>query len=113
MYAIVKIGSDQFQVEKNDEILIDLLNSEAGKKLSYDTVTLLRDDKKIQVGQPYVKNAKVEIKVIDPLVAGKKLTVFKYKNKTNYKVKTGHRQKYTKVQVTAIKTATEKAETEA
>ncbi len=104
MYAIVEIGGSQWKVEKNDEILVDLIKNDKGANLKYETVTLLRDDKKIEVGQPYVAKAVVEAKLIDPEVKGEKINIFKYKNKTNYHVKTGHRQKYSRIQITGIST---------
>ncbi len=113
MYAIVEIGGSQWKVEKNDEILVDLIQDKKGAKLIFETVTLLRDDKSIEIGQPYVKKAVVEAKLVEPIVPGKKIDVFKYKSKTNYRVKTGHRQKYSMLQITNIgKAAAKVAATE-
>ncbi len=103
MYAIIDIGGKSYKVAKDAEVLIDLREAKEGDKLSFETVTLFRDDKEIKVGQPYVAKMKVEAKVVDPLVKDDKKTVFKYKNKTNYRVKTGHRQKYTLIKITDIK----------
>ena len=59
MYAIVEIGGKQYKVEKNDEILVDLMDVKEGAKVSYETVTLYRDDKEIVVGQPYCDKVKL------------------------------------------------------
>lgn len=103
MYAVVEISGKQYKVEKGQEIVVDL--QDAGKKkLSFETVTIYRGDKEdIKIGTPYVKGMTVDAEVVEPLVKGDKLTVFKYKNKTNYRVKTGHRQKYTQLKISGIK----------
>ena len=103
MYAIVEIGGKQYKVEKNDEILVDLMDVKEGAKVSYETVTLYRDDKEIVVGQPYCDKVKLEAQVVNPLVKGEKVIVFKYRCKVKYRRKTGHRQKYTCIKVTDIK----------
>ncbi|NPV00491.1 MAG: 50S ribosomal protein L21 [Brevinematales bacterium] len=103
MYAIIEIGGKSYKVAKDEELLIDLRDGKDGDKLSFETVTMYRDDKEIKVGQPYVAKMKVEAKIVAPLFKDKKKTVFKYKNKTNYRVKTGHRQKYTLIKITDIK----------
>lgn len=109
MYAIVEIGGKQYKVEKGNELLIDLIESKEGQKVKFNTVTLFRTDKDILLGKPYLDKVYVEGKVIDPLVKGEKLTIFKYKSKASYRRKTGHKQKYTKIQVTGINLEKEKA----
>lgn len=79
------------------------------KKVTFDNVVLLSDDKKVEVGAPYVKGVKVEGKVVSH-GKGKKILVYKYKAKKNYRRTQGHRQPYTKVEITKIKMPTEKAE---
>ena len=80
------------------------------KKFTFDKIVLVSDNGKVQVGTPYVKGVKVEGKVISH-GKGKKIIVFKMKPKKNYRRKQGHRQPYTKVEITTIKTAEKKAET--
>lgn len=109
MYAIVEIAGKHYKAEKNGELTVDLLHLDAGKKVTFDKVLVLRDDKKITVGKPYVKGVSVEAKIVEPIVKGEKITVFKYKSKVSYRVKNGHRQKYTTIKVTGIKTAETKA----
>lgn len=101
MYAIVEIGGQSHKAEKGAEILIDLIAGEKGTLLNFDKVTMLSDNGSTEIGTPYL-SATVNAEIIDPLVKGQKLTVFKYKNKTNYRVKTGHRQKYTLIKITDI-----------
>jgi large subunit ribosomal protein L21 len=103
MYAILELGGKQYKVEQGSSLLIDLLESKAGQKLSFNSVTLYRTEKEITIGSPYIGNAIVEAKVVEPVVKGEKLTVFKYKAKARYRRKTGHRQQYTKVEVTGIR----------
>ena len=108
MYAIVEACGKQYKVEKGDLVFFEKLDTEEGKKVTFDKVVLVSDDKNVQVGNPYVKGVKVEGKVVSHGKA-KKIIVFKMKAKKNERKKQGHRQPYTKVEITAIKTAAEKA----
>lgn len=103
MYAIVEIGGKQYKAEKGAELLVDLMDVKEGAKVKFDTVTVLRNDKDIQIGTPYVEKATVEAKVESVEVKGDKLVIFKFKQKVPHRVKRGHRQKYTKITVTGIK----------
>jgi len=113
MYAIIEACGKQYKVAEGDIVFFEKLEAEEGKKVVFDNVILVSDDQKIEIGNPYVKGFKVEGKVISH-GKGKKIIVFKYKAKKNYRRKQGHRQPYTKVEITAIKTTakktTEKAE---
>lgn len=109
MYAIIEACGKQYKVTKGDVVFFEKLDAEEGKKVTFDKVVLVSDDKKIEVGNPYVKGVKVEGKVVAH-GKGKKIVVFKYKAKKNYKRKQGHRQPYTKVEITAIKLPTAKTE---
>ena len=102
MYAIIESCGKQYKVSKGDIIFFEKLNVEEGKKVTFDNVILVADGEKIEIGAPYVKDIKVEGKVIAHGKA-KKIIVFKYKAKKNYKRKQGHRQPYTKVEITGIK----------
>ena len=113
MYAIIETCGKQYKVSEGDVVFFEKLEAEEGKKVKFDKVILVSDEGKVEVGTPYVKGAKVEGKVIAHGKA-KKIIVFKYKAKKNYRRKQGHRQPYTKVEITGIKTAgktAEKAET--
>ena len=113
MYAIIEACGKQYKVAQGDVVFFEKLDTEEGKKIKFDNVILVSsEDGKVEVGNPYVKGAKVEGKVVSHGKA-KKIIVFKMKAKKNYRRKQGHRQPYTKVEITTIKTATKKAETTA
>lgn len=111
MYAIIETCGKQYKVSEGDVVFFEKLEAEEGKKVKFDNVILVSDGKKVEVGTPYVKGAKVEGKVIAHGKA-KKIIVFKYKAKKNYRRKQGHRQPFTKVEITSIKLAAEKKDTE-
>ena len=112
MYAIIESCGKQYKVAEGDVVFFEKLNAEEGKKVTFDNVILVSDEGKVQVGNPYVKGVKVEGKVVSHGKA-KKVIVFKMKSKANYRRKYGHRQPYTKVEITSIKTAAKKPETKA
>ena len=109
MYAIIEACGKQYKVVEGDVVFFEKLDTEAGKKVTFDKVILVSDDKDVQVGNPYVKGVKVEGKVVSHGKA-KKIVVFKMKAKKNERTKQGHRQPYTKVEITAIKTPAAKTE---
>ena len=109
MYAIIEACGKQYKVVEGVVVFFEKLDTEVGKKVTFDNVILVSDEKKVQIGNPYVKGVKVEGKVVAQ-GKGKKIIVFKMKPKKNERKKQGHRQPYTKVEITAIKTATAKAE---
>lgn len=110
MYAIIESCGKQYKVTEGDVVFFEKLDAEEGKKVTFDNVILVSNEGKIQIGNPYVKGVKVEGKVISH-GKGKKIIVFKMKPKKNYRRKQGHRQPYTKVEITSIKTATKKTTT--
>ena len=109
MYAIIESCGRQYKVSEGDVVFFEKLETEEGKKITFDNVVLVSDEGKVEVGAPYVKGVKVEGKV---LAHGKhkKILVYKYKAKKNYRRTQGHRQPYTKVEITKIKTPAEKKE---
>src|SRR5574344_2721548 len=109
MYAIIESCGKQYKVAEGDVVFFEKLDTEEGKKVSFDKIVLVSDDKKIEVGTPYVKGVKVEGKVIANGKA-KKIIVYKYKAKKNERKIQGHRQPFTKVEITSIKLSTEKVE---
>ena len=110
MYAIIESCGKQYKVAEGDVVFFEKLDAEEGKKVTFDNIILVSDEGKVQVGNPYVKGVKVEGKVISH-GKGKKIIVFKMKPKKNYRRKQGHRQPYTKVEITSIKTAAKKTAT--
>ena len=110
MYAIIESCGKQYKVSEGDVVFFEKLDAEEGKKVTFENVVLVSDEGKVEVGAPYVKGVKVEGKVVAHGKA-KKIIVFKMKAKKNERKKQGHRQPYTKVEITSIKTtATKKAE---
>lgn len=101
MYAVVEIAGQQFKVSKSDKLQVPLLEAEAGKKVTFEKVLLIGDDKKTTVGAPYVQGSQVEAKVLGH---GKddKVMVFKKKRRKGYKVLKGHRQSFTEVEILKI-----------
>ncbi len=101
MYAIIETGGKQYKVENGDVIFIEKLNVEADAEVTFDKVIAIGADDGIKVGAPYMDGASVNAKVIKN-GKGKKITVATYKPKKNEKRKMGHRQPYTKVEISAI-----------
>ena len=101
MYAIIETGGKQYKVQAGDVIYIEKLDVEADAEVTFDKVIAVGADDGIKVGTPYVDGASVSAKAIKNGKA-KKITVFTYKPKKNAKRKMGHRQPYTKVEISAI-----------
>jgi len=101
MYAIVEIGSSQFKVSEGDTIQLNRLGDEEGKKITLDKVLLFAKGSDIRVGQPYLKDVKVTAKVIEH-VKSDKVIAFRFKRRKGIRVKTGHRQKMTAINITQI-----------
>ena len=100
MYAIIATGGKQYRVSEGDKIYIEKIDAEVGSTVSFD-VLLVENNGEVKVGTPVVEGVKVEGKVVGQ-VRGEKIIVFKYKSKKNYRRKQGHRQPYTKVEITKI-----------
>ena len=101
MKAVVKIGGKQYLVAEKETLLVDLL-PEGTKELDLDALLVIDGDK-TTVGTPTVKGVKVKAKVVDEKVAGDKVRVIRYKSKKRVNTQTGHRQKYTKIEIASIK----------
>ena len=101
MYAIVEIAGTQVKVEKAQKVYVPLLPSEVGKTVRFDKVLLKHDEKTTTVGSPYVEGSYVEARVLAH-PKDEKVIVFKKKKRKGYKVRRGHRQKYTHVEITAL-----------
>lgn len=108
MYAIIETCGKQYKVAEGDVVFFEKLDAEVNKKYVFDKVVLVSEEGKVQVGNPYVKGVKVEGKVVSH-GKGRKIIVFKMKPKKNYRRKQGHRQPYTKIEITKIITATTKS----
>jgi len=101
LFAIIETGGKQYKVAQGDIISVELLTAEEDSKLEIDKVVALYDGEKLTAGTPYVADAKVSCKVLGH-GKGKKVIVFKYKAKKNIRVKNGHRQPFTKLQIEEI-----------
>ena len=99
--AVVKVGGKQFIVSEKETLLVDLL-PQGTKELKLDALMLIDGDK-VEVGTPTVNSVKVSAKVVDELVKGEKIRVIRYKAKKRVHKENGHRQKYTKIEITSIK----------
>lgn len=101
MYAIVEIAGQQFKIEQDQQIFVHRLEAKEGSKVDFDKVLLMDNAGKINVGAPVIKGAKVTAKVLEHL-KGDKVIVFKKKRRKGYKVKNGHRQYLTKIEILKI-----------
>ena len=101
MYAIVDIAGQQFKIEKDQQIFVHRLEAKEGSKVDFDKVLLLDNAGKINIGSPVIKGAKVTAKVLEHL-KGDKVIVFKKKRRKGYRVKNGHRQYLTKLEILKI-----------
>ncbi len=100
MYAIIATGGKQYRVSEGDVIYIEKIDADVDSTVSFD-VLLVGNEGDVKVGTPVVEGVKVEGKVVGQ-IRGEKIIVFKYKSKKNYRRKQGHRQPYTKVEITKI-----------
>ena len=101
MYAVIQTGGKQYRVQQGDVIFVEKIDSQADEAVTFDQVLLVGDGEATKIGAPTVAGAKVEGKVLAQ-VKGKKIVVYKYQAKKNERKKQGHRQPYTKVEITAI-----------
>ncbi len=100
MYAIIATGGKQYRVSEGDVIYIEKIDAQVDSTVSFD-VLLMSNDGDVKIGTPVVEGVKVEGKVVGQ-IRGEKIVVYKYKSKKNYRRKQGHRQPYTKVEITKI-----------
>ncbi len=101
MYAIVEIAGHQFKVEKDQKVFVNRLSTDEGKNVAFDNVLLIGDGDKVTVGAPAIGGAQVSAKVLKHL-KGDKVIVFKKKRRKGYRVKKGHRQYLTEIQIESI-----------
>ncbi|MBI2120235.1 MAG: 50S ribosomal protein L21 [Parcubacteria group bacterium] len=102
-FAIIETGGKQYRIEAGQDLRVEkLTEAQEGGKVAFDKVLLLSEDGQVQVGMPYIEGATVECAFVENGKA-KKVTVIKYKQKSRYFKKKGHRQPYTAVKVEAIK----------
>ena len=107
MYAIVEISGRQFKVEKKQKLFVNRLDAQEGKKVSFENVLMVNDGTKFSVGTPNVSGAQVDAKVLKHLKSDK-VIVFKKKRRKGYKVRNGHRQAITEIEISDILTGVSK-----
>ena len=100
-YAIVEDGGKQYKAVEGVTIDVDRFSGEAGEQVDLERVLLVSDDENVTVGTPFVDGAKVQATVVAQ-IKGPKIIVFKYKPRIRYRVKSGHRQKYTRLKIDSI-----------
>ena len=100
MYAVIATGGKQYKVQEGDVIKVEKLGAEAGSEVTFDQVLLVGDGE-VKVGTPTVEGASVKATVVAE-GKGKKVIVYRYKRKTGYHKKNGHRQPYTQVKIDKI-----------
>lgn len=101
MYAIVDIAGQQFKVEEGAKLYVHRLEAEEGSKMEFDKVLLTDTEGKIKLGKPYIKNAKINAKVLTHC-KGDKVLVFKKKRRKGYQKMNGHRQQFTQIEIENI-----------
>jgi len=101
MYAIIQTGGKQIKVAKGESVLVEKLDVKEGDTVTFDKVLLVGGEKTTKVGAPYVKGASVTA-TVEKQGKARKIIVFKYKPKTTYRKKQGHRQPYTRVKIEEI-----------
>lgn len=101
MFAIIETGGKQYKVKEGDTLRVELLNVEEGQEIDLEKVLMVSNGEEVKVGNPYVAGAKVTVKVKEH-GKGKKIIVFKFKAKKNYRRKQGHRQPYTAIVIEKI-----------
>ena len=102
MYAIIRSGGKQYRAEVGSTIDVDRLPNEVGDSIDISDVLLVANEDKTLIGQPRVEGASVSVTVVDQF-RGKKIIVYKYRQRTNYRRKQGHRQYYTRLRIDDIK----------
>lgn len=100
MYAVIETGGKQYKIQEGDKLRVEKLDAKVGDTVTFDKVLFIGGDD-VKVGRPYVEGAKVQAKVLEQNKA-KKVVVYKFKAKKNYRNKRGHRQPYTFIEIETI-----------
>ena len=102
MYAVIEAGGKQHKVELGQVLEVDLMQGESGTDFAFENVMLYVDGDDVQIGQPYIENAKVVAEIVDE-VKGDKVTILRFRRRKHSMRKIGHRQKYTQIKIKEIK----------
>jgi large subunit ribosomal protein L21 len=101
MFAVVEIAGQQHRVSPAERVFVPKLKAEVGSKITFDSVLLYSDDKNVKIGNPYIKGISVEAKVLG-LRKDEEVTVFKKKKRKGYRLRRGHRQQLTEIEIMNI-----------
>ncbi|HHV38202.1 MAG TPA: 50S ribosomal protein L21 [Tepidimicrobium sp.] len=101
MYAVIETGGKQYRVKEGDVVFVEKLDAKEGEKVDLSKVLLISSEDDLLIGKPYLEDAKVEATVLEQGKA-RKVVIFRYKPKKNYRRKQGHRQPYTKLKIEKI-----------
>ena len=101
MYAVIEAGGKQHKVELGQTLEVDLMQEEAGAEYAFDTVMLYVDGEDVQVGQPFIENAKVVAEIVEE-VKGDKISILRFRRRKHSMRKIGHRQRYTQIKIKEI-----------
>ena len=102
MYAVIEAGGKQHKVELGQVLEVDLMKGESGTDYAFENVMLYVDGEDVQIGQPYIENAKVVAEIVDEVKADK-VTILRFRRRKHSMRKIGHRQKYTQIKIKEIK----------
>ncbi len=102
VYAVIKTGGKQYKIREGDFLRVEKLDAQVGDTVDFEEILLVNDGNgNMQIGNPVVANAKVSARVLEQ-GRGKKIVIYKYKRRKKYRRKQGHRQPFTRVQITKI-----------
>ena len=101
MQAVIKTGGKQYRVSEGDKLNVESLSADAGEDVEFSEVLMLADDDNIEIGTPFVEGARVTAKVVEH-GRGEKILVVKFKRRKHYRRRMGHRQNYTRVEITGV-----------
>ena len=101
MYAVIQTGGKQYRVQPGDTLLIEKVSGNAGDSIDFDKVLMISTDESVAVGRPLVEGAKVSGEIVEH-TRGKKLVVYKFKRRKDYRRRNGHRQDYTAVKISEV-----------
>jgi large subunit ribosomal protein L21 len=101
MFVVVDISGQQLKVSQGERVFVPKLSAQIGSTVKFDRVLLKADEKSVQIGNPFIKNSSVEAKVLGNM-KDEKVIVFKKKKRKGYRLRRGHRQQYTELEITNI-----------
>ena len=104
MKAIIKTGGKQYKVSAGDKIFIEKINNNIGEKITFDDILMLSDEEQTILDSSVLNSAKVDAKIVNQ-TKGKKIEIVKFKRRKHYRRRAGHRQKYTMVEITDVRSS--------